>query len=763
MTKVTGELISIDDSAYDGFKGMTIYGKTVQNLWVNPSGTINGVTVTANDNGSVTLSGTSTESLWMGYNPNYALRPGGVYTLSLDRNVTSSETYFCVESRDSARVVTQLARANKVGSIVFTVPSSSAYCNFLFSVKGANTTVSGTYRVMLREATPEEIAKAASTPQTLPVYPDGNGPDASDAELGIMPLDEVSTLADFDDYWCPPGLSSIDEVEVVTTGKNLVSLDKESTNNGIIFTPTADGGIHVHGVKTGQGLTVCFLDIAGVDQGENWGRVAKIIPDGVYTMCGATSEVYLYSTTYVNYNDGDNIGIKSYAVKPDVEFVSIDVNDPVWSLNVRLVTKSAVDSFDCVVYPQFELGSTATDYEPPNITTTPIDLQSNSLRSLPDGTRDELHIDRDGNCTLVKRVDVVEVGTEAFWAQYLDTNAYKADKLPYAHAKTSDIIGAYDDGIMCDKFVCLPVNWNGNSITSVALSDNAAYSKTVFFAPPSGKKPNEFSFTLLYPLATPQTIQLGKISLPKLRKKPLVNNIWANGWASGTGFQLAPEIDYEYNRWRMGCDGISADGQHSFWDLGGCIAARDTGVPEKKPVTATVPYMSGFYDLSDLYGAVAYDSREVMYRFEFVEDSREDLQDIKSRFLKWLANVQNAEIVDDDIPGRHLIGSFSEAEFEEGEEGESGSLEVTFLCQPFFEADEETTKTLSAGANTVTIEGQAVNAYAKSVGTSTLQIGGVNQSVGTTEIRLSQQLKPGDNAVTVTGSAVTLRWRENTI
>lgn len=52
-----------------------------------------------------------------------------------------------------------------------------------------------------------------------------------------------------------------------------------------------------------------------------------------------------------------------------------------------------------------EAGSTPTGYEPyKEPTVLPINLQGNELCSLPNGVRDEVRIDKDGNVELVKRV-----------------------------------------------------------------------------------------------------------------------------------------------------------------------------------------------------------------------------------------------------------------------------------------------------------------------------------------------------------------------
>ena len=679
MTKVTGELISIDDSAYDGFKGMTIYGKTVQNLWVNPSGTQNGVTMTSNDDGSVTVSGTSTASVTTYFNAShriYALKPETTYTLSVDKAFTGMYASIREDDSSGSAIATNSVQS---GALTFQTKANMASCLFFVSV-AAGSTVSGTYRIMLNEG--------------------------SEAQP-----------------WCPPGLNGVDELSIITAGKNL--FDGEFPTSRIVSL----------GVLPPGRYTVSMLS------NEAW-----------WQMASNGNRIFFKDKLPSMAMQNTVVGQRCYGTftNPVMQEVALtDFSDDIWE--------------KCSDF-QLELGSTATAYEPPNITTTPIDLQGHTLNALPDGTSDELHIDGGGNVVLEKRTGVyIADGDEGWelsatsdapyrmkvdnWSKDVENdlvpfNRFQADRLPKYSATPT--VGNF---IIINGRFQLYAARNG-------IQDASAFSEWLKSNP----------MTVIYKLSKPQTIQLGKISLPKLRKKPLVNNVWANGTAEGTGFSLAPEIDYKYNRWSTYCDGFRTHGKHSYFDMGCCIAARDTGTPEKKSVTATVPYMSGFYDLSKLYGAIAFEARELMYRFEFVEDSRDELQQRKSQFLEWLSQVHDEEIADDDIPGRHFIGSLSEWEFEEGEEGQSGSLEVTFNCQPFLEADEDTTKTCNAGSNTVTVAGQAVNVYAKtSSGTATIRIGGVTQSVGTTEIRLSVQLQPGDNAVTVTGSPVVLRWKELTV
>ena len=82
----------------------------------------------------------------------------------------------------------------------------------------------------------------------------------------------------------------------------------------------------------------------------------------------------------------------------------------------RGVTVTARDRYICIataeganayfnqMQVQLELGSTATAYEPPDVTTTP--LPEVELRSLPDGTCDELVIKSDGTCEVERRTQL---------------------------------------------------------------------------------------------------------------------------------------------------------------------------------------------------------------------------------------------------------------------------------------------------------------------------------------------------------------------
>ena len=170
-----------------------------------------------------------------------------------------------------------------------------------------------------------------------------------------------------------------------------------------------------------------------------------------------------------------------------------------------------------VVYPQLELGSTATDYEPPNITTTTIDLQGNTLNALPDGTRDELRIDGTGAVTLVQRVGVATAPTAA--------SAWIWDSAP-ARAYfgienvTTEIANAGNG--MCDKLPMRPSSADSSypvyslagGVLQLAYARHPSITSTAAAATVAG------GATYLYPLAAPQEVELPGVSMPSFPADP---------------------------------------------------------------------------------------------------------------------------------------------------------------------------------------------------------------------------------------------------
>lgn len=161
-----------------------------------------------------------------------------------------------------------------------------------------------------------------------------------------------------------------------------------------------------------------------------------------------------------------------------------------------------------------------TEYVPFQGTATPIDLDGNSLRSLPDGTEDTLEVDGEGNVTLVKRV-----GTVTFTGDSSETWSIQNNGARVVSRVINDLVPPASN----------TENYNGRCEHFAAISAEGTWFRKVGFSGDAGTKSLRFSdgtgamtvadwtawlqanpLTVLYPLATEQTISLGKIDLPSL-------------------------------------------------------------------------------------------------------------------------------------------------------------------------------------------------------------------------------------------------------
>lgn len=451
---ITGNVITAEDAYRQSPLGIRVFGNTRQNLWVNPpTRTSNGVTLTANDDGSVTLSGTATANLWIITKRQYSIRPSMTYTLSASGVVSEGTpmTGFYVSEFASDGTETLHKIDSGETSVTFTTKADcvNTICGFL-AYSGA--TVSGTYRVMLNE---------------------GSEPEP----------------------WCPPGLNGVEELSVVCAGKNLltetlegvapkpvnssfttlIDFEKDIDFEGMVLSVIADTDI------TYQNTSGAFLDF--------------LESDGTHH--------YLVSPSAIGSSGSMTAGMQKTINVPNAKFRYINAY---W-----LSSSFASFDADCRLKFQLEIGSEATTYEPSNVIKTPIDLDGHALNSLPDGTRDELRVDGTGAVTLVQRVGVAEytdASTIENDIEYRvnthcendggsdgDYGNSRCDKTPAGNppaGKISSLMSTNPD--------------MGISVyyTTTVEEDKLSFVRSL--AP----------MRMLHPLAVPKEISLGSVSLPAL-------------------------------------------------------------------------------------------------------------------------------------------------------------------------------------------------------------------------------------------------------
>lgn len=130
----------------------------------------------------------------------------------------------------------------------------------------------------------------------------------------------------------------------------------------------------------------------------------------------------------------------------------------------------------------------------------------------------------------------------------------------------------------------------------------------------------------------------------------------------------------------FGDEGITINGTHSYRDKGMTLCDRQIGPKQKKTLFETVPYMNGFYDFSKMNGDIIFENREITYVFERTFSSQKNLTAGIFSIENWLNRTHNEAIYDDELEGKHWIGSFESIEI--AEEAYKLTISVTFRCQP---------------------------------------------------------------------------------
>lgn len=205
---------------------------------------------------------------------------------------------------------------------------------------------------------------------------------------------------------------------------------------------------------------------------------------------------------------------------------SFTVTEPITS--IYFVSNAADSNTGTISSIQLERNSTATEYKPHTSQTLTFTLPAEHpyLAKLPDGTADEIVVDKDGNVELVARVARIKVPDGGFtWNIQEQSGGFS---LGYSGAvpgieSIKKNLGA--KALMSDRFASRG-NWENNPCFGV--------SGTLWVVPRTNQ--NDITsedvaavangMTFYAPLATPVTYHLGRIEMPKAQDS--IINAWTD-------------------------------------------------------------------------------------------------------------------------------------------------------------------------------------------------------------------------------------------
>lgn len=354
-SSASGEVIEVSATPGTLVPGLTVYGATRQNLWVNPNSTFGGYIATENSDGSLTVTGTGSVDSYTQAST-YALVPGKTYRLTANKPVGANFTVQVIPlGSDGAEVSDHRIQFGGTvsTSATGTVPAEAVKSLLrIQGVRGVVANISG-LRVMLNE---------------------GSEPEP----------------------WCPPGLNGVEELDVVCAGENLIPVDVSEWETSANTSVSIDGDTltvsSTYGTYSHARVHMEFLAGMTVHFGRESASGGHAVMQLMYTVDG---KIHYISTATSPHT------VPSYATRI---FICLYCNN------------STINGAYTTVFtkPYLRVDGVA-EYAPlSGFAIIPVDLDGHALHSLPDGTRDELRIDGTGAVTLVRRIGVVDYRADSF-------------------------------------------------------------------------------------------------------------------------------------------------------------------------------------------------------------------------------------------------------------------------------------------------------------------------------------------------------------
>ena len=256
--------------------------------------------------------------------------------------------------------------------------------------------------------------------------------------------------------------------------------------------------------------------------------------------------------------------------------------------DLMLLYLSSVTSTYPVSNVQVEQGTTATTYEPYSGTTTPIDLQGNALRSLPDGTHDEW-ISGETADTLVQRVGMFIADSST---PYVASVALNGDSTTMrANFRVPDFDGIASNNVVSDLFkrdAGHQSAW-GNVSFGEVFSTSAGF----FFGLPTtvtdASSANAWfasnPTTILYPLATPVTTTLAHVNLPYVD-----GSAWVDAEVTPQIEATFRPVDFPDQPAADSVDVVRVNADGTTWTVASGLSVGDTAIDPLPPLGVPVEY-----------------------------------------------------------------------------------------------------------------------------------------------------------------------------
>ena len=195
----------------------------------------------------------------------------------------------------------------------------------------------------------------------------------------------------------------------------------------------------------------------------------------------------------------------------------------------------------------------------------------------------------------------------------------------------------------------------------------------------------------------------------------------------------------------------SNEEKHSYNDFGLILESQNIGTPKPKTYTVSVNGMNGELDLTEAFGEVKYNNRQLRFTFSCVEELSK-WETRKTDIANFIHGLKMKIITWSD-PNYYYVGRCTVDEYNSSKA--LGTIVVSCNCEPYKYHHDTRTVTINEGDNT--IENSRMPVYADLNCTQQTTINDTVYSTG--DYLKAIKLTSGTNTITSTGTA-TLTFRE---
>lgn len=210
--------------------------------------------------------------------------------------------------------------------------------------------------------------------------------------------------------------------------------------------------------------------------------------------------------------------------------------------------------------------------------------------------------------------------------------------------------------------------------------------------------------------------------------------------------------------------GVSFGDFHSYRDFSLILSQKTIGAPSPKTETIDIPGGDGVLDLTEFFGDVKYNNRNLSFEFSSIVPQPDFMNQFSH--IQYALHGQKMRIILDDDPEWYYIGRISVSEWKA--EKAVGKLTIDCDCEPYkYKLTETAVAVVVSGTNSVVLPNGRKRVVPEITTDAEMKItfGAYSGTFSAGTFTIPELvLAPGKNTVKVTGTGnISFRYREGVL